>query len=121
MPELTVEALEAQFPEFSLSLRNLVIFERKVHDWMVQRYGADSIDYLVAFNDFNQLSYESNVNDTIDQVNPQIARFAQKRKRLFNMYLDASKSVYQREGFAMTSLYSDFLKSYYQQIAHLLA
>ncbi|NBP00058.1 MAG: hypothetical protein EBU90_07985 [Proteobacteria bacterium] len=121
MPEFRVEALEAQYPEFALSLRNLVIFERKVHDWMVERYGSNSIDYLVAFNDFNKLSYESNVNDTTEQVNPRIAKFAQKRKRLFNMYIDASKSVYQREGFATTSLYSDFLKSYYQQIAYLLA
>jgi hypothetical protein len=60
MSELNVEFLETSYPRMAQALRKMVFFDKQADDWLNKKYGSNSIDYIVALNDYNKLAHTPN-------------------------------------------------------------
>lgn len=114
---MSAELLESRFPEFCNAIKNMVLYDKKVEDWIIKKYGSDTIEHLIAFNDYNKQMIS---NDNSDIIHPNIIKFAKKKKALFEKFQALSYQVYSTEGFQNAQLYSEFMHLHYKQMSNIL-
>lgn len=117
--EQTVIDIQRRFPALCQAARDLVLVEAKLNNYLKTKYGENTIEYLLAWHDYNVFLSEVESNGRIPEEN-RLAKFAVERNKIFKNYLKESCEYYKVVGVSQALKDLDTLNLYYKSVSHIL-
>ena len=113
----TINNIRTAFPNVYESSKELVVFEQQVRNIIDDRYGKDTLENIMKFQEYAQ--EQDNVNNGILK-DTMMSRLAQRKQALFERYSRETFKMAQEIGLKDSLLYMDILTTYFKSIINLL-
>jgi len=111
-----VVELNRLYPEFVKSVRDVEMYDFKVHDAITKKYGIKSFERIQKINEYNS-EFENIVSKKAAYSD--MRKYAEKRHSLFNVYSLESYKLAKEIGMQKTLQYLDILQNHFKQITHI--
>jgi len=111
-----VVELNRLYPQFVKSVRDLQMYDFKVHDAITKKYGIQSFERIQKINEYNT-EFENIVSKK--PAKSEMRKYAEKRYTLFNTYSLESYKIAKEIGMQKTLQYLDILQNHFKQITNL--